>query len=1021
MTAILRAFLRYLSLVTLALRRLFYQRALTLCMLMGMSLAVALAVAIPAYVNVAQANVLRQRLQQAEGDSIVAGPRSPFSLLFTFISFDAGKVDAKAYDVLNEYAQNARTRAILPVNELYRTISTDRFRVYSSGNSVAKYELPKEAKEESLFNRNRTIVPPYLFFASFDVIEGIESHIEMDEGRAPGGMQQISTDKPVEVMIERQMANKYGIVAGDAFTVAVSYRETVNDENGSTLVERFIPLPITVTGIWNARDAREDFWTLAPASMRESFLIPEDVLRERVMRTYPYVVTLALWNLQLDSNSLTVDAVDPLLSRAATFKREIFQINPSFKVSSRVIDALADYRKSANELNLVLTIFSLPAFAMVIYFLALISGMVVRQQEAELAILQSRGSSSVDVFLLYLIQSLLLGIAALGLGLVLGLAVAGMIANTRSFLEFSFDRTTFEQVFRVTPPVLRTAVYAALAAVVITLLPVLSTARGNIISHGVGRARSLRKPFWQRAFLDVLLLIPCVYSYIQLRQRGSLATITTQLERAGELGATVARLTASDDPFRDPVRFLVPVLTVTALGLLAARLLPVVVGILARVLSIGEISRGPLLPVFLALRELARSPGDYIAPLVLLIFTLGVAIFGASAARTLDQHLRESTLLQVGGDTRLIENGESNKPPPGPFAPPPSSAEANKPELWTFPPVENHLLIPGVRNYARVAEIRTAPQALRVEENTIYKVYAVDRRQFHDIAASAFRADYATRSFGELMNSMGKTRSGLLAPQRFLSENGLSIGDTLILKFSLDATPVNVTYTVRGGFTYFPIAGVNDTDVGFVTDIGYTFEWLGKEVPYEVLLATEPSTDGREVASIAVEKHDFLVSTVEDTRAIMLKEQARPERQGMFGMLSASFVFVTLLTLTGFAVYALLSFRRRSIEIGVMRAMGLSAGQMSMYVVFLQTFIVVLGAAIGGGIGLLVSRLFVPFLQIGGSLIQSVPSFFVRVAWQDTLLFYIALTIALVAVLVGSLIFLRRLKVFEVVKLGATN
>jgi putative ABC transport system permease protein len=157
---------------------------------------------------------------------------------------------------------------------------------------------------------------------------------------------------------------------------------------------------------------------------------------------------------------------------------------------------------------------------------------------------------------------------------------------------------------------------------------------------------------------------------------------------------------------------------------------------------------------------------------------------------------------------------------------------------------------------------------------------------------------------------------------------------------------------------------------------------------------------------------------VRDRVELMRIEQSRPERQGMFGMLSASFVFITVLTLTGFAVYALLSFRRRSIEIGVMRAMGLSGGQMALYVIFLQTFVVLLGAAIGGGLGVLVSRLYVPFLQLGGTLLKSVPPFFVRLAWTDTLLFYVALMIALGVVIGGSMVFLRRLKVFEVVKLG---
>ena len=44
-----------------------------------------------------------------------------------------------------------------------------------------------------------------------------------------------------------------------------------------------------------------------------------------------------------------------------------------------------------------------------------------------------------------------------------------------------------------------------------------------------------------------------------------------------------------------------------------------------------------------------------------------------------------------------------------------------------------------------------------------------------------------------------------------------------------------------------------------------------------------------------------------------------------------------------------------------------------------------------GALGMLVSYLFVPFLQVGGKLIKTVPAFFVRLAWQDAAWFYVAL------------------------------
>ncbi len=1007
----MKLILRILSLLSLAVRRLIHQRALTLCMLLGMTLAVALATAIPAYVNVAQANVLRQKLFQAGiGASASEGAREPFGMLFTFISLDGVPIDRAGYDKLDAFVAGRPTKdLVLPLRAVRRTLSTDRYRVYGSGATELRYK--RTVTETALFGANAAIETPYLFFGSFDAIPGINEHISFDDGQAP---KETPEGQPIEMMVERGFANKHGLQAGDTFTVAISYR-TKND-NGE-VAERLAPIQARISGIWRANDQYEDFWTLAPVSMRESFVISEETLTKRVMAVYPYVITLAIWNMQLDADSLTIDAVDPLVARFSLYKKEVFQITPSFRVTSRAMDSLNEYRKSASELNLVLTVFSLPTFAMVVYFLALISGMVTRQQESELAILQSRGASAANVFLLYAAQSIVLGLLAFALGLPAGMAVAGLIANTHSFLDFGFDPKLFLIVFRLTAPVVRAAALACFATVVVTMLPVFGAVGKNIIGHGASRARSLRKPFWQRAWLDVLLLIPCVYTYLQLRNRGSLSALTASLKNVGELGSTVAALTASDDPFRDPVRFLIPVLTVTALGLFAARLLPYVIGALARVVGLSR-SR-TVLPVFLALRELARSPGDYVAPLVLLIFTLGAAIFGASAARTLDRHLIESTLLTVGGEARLVEDGISNKPASAGAFGIPTTPASNKPELFEFAPVEDHLKIPNVRNYARIARIKVAPQAEVVDQETTYTNFALDRRAFQQIAAPAFRRDYASRDFNDLMNALGRKADGVLLNRRFKTQNGLQDGDKLVLQYAVDAGTRNVTYTIAGDFVYFPVASVDEKNIGFVTNIGFTFDGISKDVPYEVLLDLAPGASGNQAAVDAIEKQDFLVNSVEDSAEIINTEQSRPERQGMFGVLSASFVFVTTLTLTGFAVYALLSFKRRSIEIGVMRAMGLSAGQMGLYVVFLQTFVVVLGAGIGGALGMLVSYLFVPFLQVGGKLIKTVPAFFVRLAWQDAAWFYVALGVALILVLAGSLLFLRRLRVFEVVKMGA--
>ena len=110
-------------------------------------------------------------------------------------------------------------------------------------------------------------------------------------------------------------------------------------------------------------------------------------------------------------------------------------------------------------------------------------------------------------------------------------------------------------------------------------------------------------------------------------------------------------------------------------------------------------------------------------------------------------------------------------------------------------------------------------------------------------------------------------------------------------------------------------------------------------------------------------------------------EQRRPERQGLFGLLSVGFVASALLTVLGFLLYALFSFRRRFIEMGMLRAIGLSIQQMTSLLAAELAFLVLLGIGVGTALGVFASRLCVPFLPIGASAQSQYPPFQIEIAW----------------------------------------
>ena len=171
-------------------------------------------------------------------------------------------------------------------------------------------------------------------------------------------------------------------------------------------------------------------------------------------------------------------------------------------------------------------------------------------------------------------------------------------------------------------------------AIVAMLIPALAASRHTIVTFRWSQARSLRKPVWQRYFLDGLLLIPTIYGWYMLRQQGSVAL-------AGKVAIR----------FSIRLLFLVPALFCFSLALLFMRFFPLVLRAFAWLAD-----RLPGITALLTLRQVARSTGQYAGPLLLLTITLSLAAFTASMAATLDRHLRDQAVLSSG---RGCESGRT--------------------------------------------------------------------------------------------------------------------------------------------------------------------------------------------------------------------------------------------------------------------------------------------------------------------------------------------------------------------------
>ena len=973
----------FFAIFIVAAKRLWSTRWLTLAGGLGFLAAIALAFSVPLYSDAVYHRILSRELGISDPNS---SPRPPFSFVFRQNMFF--QQNASWPDIIpSDQFMDQQTPGILqlPRKTILRYYQTANLRLFSL--------LDKSAFEQ----RKPLLTIPVVS------ISDIGNHINLLAGALP-------PDKPdkdgyIGVLISKLVADRLGMQVGDKY-VAFTGRE----DKGAVRV------PVVVSGVWAPRDRLESYWFYRPDLLDIMLLTTEPNFRQSVAPVIGENISEVIWFMDFNGDSVRVWNAAELSARidklAATAKAN--KLNLDMAASPQ--DALLRYQRDSRTLMLQLYTFSVPLFVLVLAFVILVAGLTVNGQRAEIAVLRSRGATAWQVFGISLLGASVLGVLTFAGGAVVALGIAVLMGQARSFLSFisgDFLPVTLTQTS------LPFGGVAAVATVLITALPVIEATRYTIISYKQERARSMRSPWWQRAWLDVLLLAPALYWTYLLNKQG---TVDIPL-----LGIT------STDPFSNPAMFLVPALAIFALTLFFIRLIP----LLLRVLSwlLGHL---PGVSLVMAMRQLARSPSMYVAPMLLLVLTLSLATYTASIATTLDQYMDQQARYTVGGDVMLVGTGQSSQPTAvtgrtsfasaGSMTSDASSggsdltaalqkaqAEEQGPR-YTFIPISDYLGVSGVQAATRVGYY-PATMRFSVSGDRNGHVMGIDRGEFSNVAF--WRSDFAGQPLGSLMNALAAAPDGILLPESVMTEQVLRVGDSVPVKIQLLGASVEMTFRVVGSFKLWPSWYPNSKDAGtlIVANLDYLFENSGGQSPYDVWIKVKRGVNSSTLIP-ALRKVDTSAWSSDDVTDMLLGEQTRPERQGLFGMLSIGFLAAGLFTVLGFFLYAVFSFRRRFIELGVLRAIGLSAIQMAFSLAWEMALLLGLGIAAGTALGLAASRYYIPFLQVGPTDESRALPFIVTTDWSAIYALYGVLIVLFIVIVAALVILLSRIRIFQAVKLG---
>ncbi|HWQ15098.1 MAG TPA: FtsX-like permease family protein [Roseiflexaceae bacterium] len=954
-------------------QRLWSHLALMLAIAAGFTVAIALVVSIPVYAEAVGYRILRDELSRDESGA----RRPPFAFMYRYLGSQTGVIGVGDYARLDEYLQGPVDRLLgLPVRQRVRYVSSDKLPMLPAGG-----------------------VGDPLIWVNMAFASDFEQHIEVVDGALP----QVAAEGPVEVLIAEELAARLGLQVGEEYTllgprtIQAQGQQPGEETTQSAREQAAMSLPIRIAGVWRAKNPEEDYWFYQPETLNEALFVPERSFTERLAAKNPKSVYVALWYLLADGSRIRSADVQSVSARIARSATEVSTLLSGTRLDISPARALSRHQEQVQRLTLILTVFSIPVLGLIAYFIILVAGLVVQRQSNEISVLRSRGASRAQVLGIYLLEWLLLGALALGLGVALGQLAAFLMTWTRSFLDVEVREWL---PIGMTPDAWQRAWQVLGLLLVASLLPAFAAARYTIVSFKAERARATRKPWWQRAYLDVLLLVPVFYGYSQLSQRGTIAF----------LGFGVA----AGDPFGNPLLLLAPSLFIFSLALVANRIFPLLMALLAWVTN-----RLPGVATVTALRYLARTPAAYTGPVLLLVLTLSLATFTASMARTLDNHLYDQIYYEHGGDMRLYDLGWSTEAPGGPMGAigQPAAGATQEPDKldearFVFLPVTDYLLVPGVTAATRVSTSQVDISA--GGRSTAGRFVGVDRVDLLQVIH--WRSDYARESLGALMNRLADDPSSVLVSSNFAAQTGLRVGDRFVARMNDLDVSREVPFTVAGYVRLFPTIYPGDGPF-IIGNLDYVHEQQGGQYPYDVWLRLAPDADRKQ---ISVGLAELGLKTFERGFAPeeIAAERERPERQGFYGLLSVGFIASAFLTVLGFLFYSVLSFQRRFVELGMLRAIGLSTRQLGALLAWEQALIIGTGMIAGTLIGVSASQLFIPFLQVRRGEHSQIPPFLVEIAWNQIGIIYATFGAMLVIAVVVMVFLLRRMKLFQAVKLG---
>lgn len=793
----------------------------------------------------------------------------------------------------------------------------------------------------------------------------------------------IGKDGYIDVVVSQGTFNEMNLLVGDEFIAS-----NLNDRSGN-------PLKFRITGVFTIKDGKDNYWDIAPSSITHGFYISQDIYNSLFLEDKQFHAKVqGKWRVNFDFTKISAKQVNSLNKKTKAI------VTPDNEVYNKIekpkyLDVIENYKEKVPRVESTLLILIIPVFVLLCAFIFMISSQMLNLEDNEISLLKSRGSSKLQIFLLYLLQSSILALASMVFALPLAAFFCMVLGSANAFLEF-VQRTSLNVEYSFS--VLLYSFGAALVSILITILPVLKSSTISIVKLKQKKART-KKKFWQKYYLDVVILGVSLYGFYSFsRQKEDLLSRVMT-------GKSI-----------DPMLFFSSSLFILGAGLFALRIQPLLVKLIYR------IRKNKWKPSnYASFLQIIRTGSKQYFIMVFMILTIALGIFNATIARTIVLNAEKNANYSTGADIVFKQQWTNNlsaviRSPGTPF-------------IWYEPKYNQFAQLNEVKASAKVYRNLHIDVSGQIGLKT--ELMAINTKDFGETAY--LPEGLNNHLFNEYLNVLSTNPQAVLLSSNFMTKKGYQLGDIIELKNEDSEISYNIENdqpvkgVIYGFFDYWPGYNASKLEVYddgtadmvdnymVVANLNYVQKQYNLE-PYQVWLKLKDNNS--DFFYDFIYDNDITMDSIIDRKETVQDISRDPLFQGTNGILTMSFIVILILCGIGYLIYWILSIRNRELLFGVFRAMGMSKGEIIHMLINEQLFTGGLAILLGAGIGVLASKLYIPIIQIAYTGENQALPLEMLTKGTDMIRLFVIIALVFIVCIFVLIRLVNKLKIAQALKLG---